>query len=293
MAINFVDLEGRRTLIEQLGLRTRLAVWLRPTQQHAGELVSKIGGQIAWPTNASWPSCHTPEPGIPPNSEHNDNYVPLAQFLRSDFPQISFPAKSDVLQLLWCPRFHGHPAHPRWHAGPEIQAFWHSWEGLEQHSNPIASQANPFLVPHECTFSPLAIDDTKDWLELQDDEQHRVQGLFCNDQTGSTEPIGVRYAQTLGPIPGTKLLGYPGWNNPEPYPTCAKGHVMCHLFTTGSVEVDPSFGDWYWRYDASFKDLAVHRSVDPVGLDALDGFVHIFYCDVCPDRPIHSLIQSG
>lgn len=276
---SFIDLRGRQALIERLGLQTRLAVWLRPTPQHAGELVSKIGGQIAWPPNVPWPTCHTPEPVIPPNSEHNDNYVPLAQFLKSDFPQISFPAESDVLQLLWCPRFHKHPANPTWLAGPEVRAFWRSRTSLEAHTNPIASHPEPSLVPNECIFRSIVIDDTKDWLELQDDQQHRVQELLGKDEHASTDSIGVRYGSTFGPVPGSKLLGYPGWHNPEPYPTCAEGHTMCHLFSTGSFEVEPGLGDWYWRYDTQFLDLTVHRAVCPVGLDILDGFVHIFYCE--------------
>lgn len=289
--MDLMDLDVRRAMIERLKILTRPAVWLRPSPASTGMRTSKIGGQFAWPPGVSWPVCNTPEPSIPDDIPHNDNYVALAQFLKSDFPQISFPPESDILQLLWCPRHHNHATHPLWLLGPEIRAFWHSVVELEERPNPIALAPNPFLVPQECTFHPVWLDDTPDWLDLSEAERHRID-RHLTDVESKGDGAGVDYSGRIGAIPGTKLLGYPAWLNPETHPVCGNGHEMRHLFTVASQEVG-DVGDWYFRYDPSFVARTVHRVVCPLGLDIIDGAVLIFYCEVCPDRPVRAVMQSG
>src|SRR6266478_6819118 len=105
------DLRERMEVLRHLGIPTLPAVWLRPEPRpYAGVFTSKIGGQIGWPKEVPWPICDGSDILFdPPLNEQNDYYVPVAQFRRDEFPEICFPENSDILQLLWCPRFHEQP----------------------------------------------------------------------------------------------------------------------------------------------------------------------------------------
>ena len=101
------SLDERQATIDRLDMPTLSAVWLRPTpRQGAGISVSKIGGPIGWPYAVPWPVCERTELLYDHLPEQNTYYVPAAQFLKDDFPEIHFPPESDILQLLWCPRHH-------------------------------------------------------------------------------------------------------------------------------------------------------------------------------------------
>jgi hypothetical protein len=87
------ELRERKEILRDLGIPTLPAVWLRPEPRpSAGVFTSKIGGQIAWPEDIPWPVCDVLDiPFDSPLDEQNDYYVPIAQFRRDEFPEISFP----------------------------------------------------------------------------------------------------------------------------------------------------------------------------------------------------------
>ncbi len=59
---------------------------------------TKLGGKFRWPRSEPWPQCE----------EHRIPFVPVLQLRAEDAPpQFAFRERSDLLQLLWCPRDHG------------------------------------------------------------------------------------------------------------------------------------------------------------------------------------------
>jgi hypothetical protein len=42
--------------------------------------------------------------------QHNAAYLPIIQLRRDEFPELPWPAGTDLFQLLWCPRVHFFPA---------------------------------------------------------------------------------------------------------------------------------------------------------------------------------------
>src|SRR5579871_2557077 len=100
----------REEILSKLGVATLPAIWLRPKpQDKLASTTSKLGGPIAWPADVSWPICEARDVLMDYLTVQNDFLVPVGQFLKTDFPEISFPSGSDVLQILWCPRYHTHP----------------------------------------------------------------------------------------------------------------------------------------------------------------------------------------
>jgi hypothetical protein len=295
------ELEARSHILLELGVPTLPAVWLRPeADDGSGSEESKIGGQIGWPKGKPWPICDSVDFIADPCSEQNDYLVPVAQFRRDDFPEISFPEDSDILQLLWCPRFH----RPKGVIvdGPYLKAFWHAVADLEEVPNPEPSWADPGLVPNPCVWQPVWIDDAPVWRDLTAGQKAQVPGLlqsrgallmhptpeslqWMEGMAGSSD--AARYNHYgLGTIPGTKLLGYANSDYQQAPPVCNCGSAMAHLFTASARELDPSIGAWYWRYDPSFRSETIHSSVGPMEIGALDGAVYVFYCDRCPERPV-------
>jgi hypothetical protein len=287
MADNLDD-EQRAALLVELGLPTIPAVWLRPVPTSGiNTKASKIGGKFAWPARVPWPRCQSRDVFNDEEEHQNDFHVPLAQFRKDEFPEIRYPGEADILQLLWCPRFHEDPDTKWGLIGPEVAAAWHQVRDLEDIENPRPSFPEPKLIPTECAFRPLRLDDVPYLHALDDSLKTEVLDQLAR-APGEVSPTN-RYFDTLGPTPGTKLLGY---SDEQGSHFCRCGRPMAHLFTLGVVEVDRANGDWYARFDVP-PEQANWQEVRAVGLKSLDGFVHIFYCESCPSRPLKVTTQFG
>ena len=88
------------TVVPEVSGDTTIAVRLHPQQGEVADLgASKVGGQILWPENEPWPTCS--------HAEHLDDQrpvlVPILQLKKEDVPELPFPPKKNLFQLLWCP----------------------------------------------------------------------------------------------------------------------------------------------------------------------------------------------
>jgi hypothetical protein len=274
------DLASRGRRLKNLGIPTLPAIWLRPKRVVPGSIgttTSKIGGIIAWPTSVPWPICEIPHEHIgAPIERNSDSYVVVSQFQNADFPEIKFPDGADVVQILWCPHPHRHPSIQYGGIGPVPRVFWHSLAGLADGPNPIPRNPVDWLVPVECSFNPLRLDDAPGWGELTDQQRRRLSG---NNEG---------YHERLGTIPGTKLRGWMDWTS-HSIPVCTCGRTMELLFTIVDIDVDVASGRWSQRYGERPEG---QHGAGPVGI-SLDHAMYIFYCETCLERPTQYLIENG
>src|SRR5437016_5187010 len=113
-----------------LRARARVGIRLHPRRgPDPGLAASKMGGPIVWPAGEVRPVCNENEVTWDfdrPSHQHarivthNEPYVPMLQLRKSDIPEIPFPGRADLMQLLWCPHYHGKCL------GPICRAHWRS-----------------------------------------------------------------------------------------------------------------------------------------------------------------------
>lgn len=290
------ELFRRSEILRDLKIPTIPAVWLRPYSNDGLSLTaSKIGGQFAWPQDVCWPICDGIDMHLRPEDIQNDYFVGLAQFRRDEFPEINFPSDSDILQILWCPRLHANPWMEGDLLGPNILVFWHRLRDLRPFTRPTPKCADLKLIPTECGFLPVKLDDTPPWWLLDDEQRVRLRKYYEETtlHTGDESVDQDLYREDLGTIPATKLLGYSVHQDESVNRNCVCGRQMALLFDIGSLEVDFGSGKWFRRYDHSVEFDNSISSIRPLGLDPLDGYMQIFYCDVCPGRPIATQWING
>lgn len=81
-------------------LPQKTAVLLYPRRADVPDpFVSKLGGCPAWPRDEPWPRC--------PARDCNAPLAPVVQLTRADVPELPFPGRADLFQVLWCPEDHG------------------------------------------------------------------------------------------------------------------------------------------------------------------------------------------
>src|SRR5579871_5766091 len=133
----------------------------------------------------------------------NDFLVPVGQFLKTDFPEISFPSGSDVLQILWCPRYHTHPNGDIRMLGPNVKAFWHSTISLQRMTNPKPNCPDPTLVPEQCVLDPMRVADVPGfavWTRAQKKKFDEIESFSPNADGHTAIKIPAQQVQ----VPGTK-----------------------------------------------------------------------------------------
>src|ERR1022692_948127 len=153
------ELDVRKRICDRLHIPMVPAVWLRPESCcTVARAVSKTGGEIAWPPSVPWPVCDEQDWMMNDLASQNDSHVSAAQFLKMDFPEICFPPGSDILQVLWCPRYHKDRRSGSIR-GPNVKAFWHATDDLREVPNPQPKCADEYMIPNECLFRPIRLDD--------------------------------------------------------------------------------------------------------------------------------------
>jgi hypothetical protein len=275
------DLAFRAQRLKELGIATKPAVWLRPQPVAAGGTDtrgSKIGGAIAWPPSVPWPSCEIAEEHIDegPTYRGGEAFVAVAQFVKADFPEIKFPEHTDILQILWCPHSHLHPTIEFGGIGPLPKVFWHSLQEALDAPNPVPKYPANGLVPVECTFNPIRLEDAPPLGYLTESQQRE----FSLDYK--------TYEKEAGSVPGTKLLGCLDYYPSEP-PVCKCHREMTLLLTIPGTEVSAFDGPWWRRYSPHPPSGNVIHSA---GLGDLDGKLLIFYCSECAGTPTEYRIQN-
>lgn len=79
------------TIVPELAGWAKTAVVLHPRfGPEPAPDASKLGGAFVWPAREPWPECKT----------HAIPYVTALQLRSEDFPEMAFPAETDLFQLL-------------------------------------------------------------------------------------------------------------------------------------------------------------------------------------------------
>jgi uncharacterized protein (TIGR02996 family) len=208
--------------------------------------MSKVGGRFLWPASEPWPSC----------AECNVNLVPMLQLRSRDFPDVQFPAGTDLLQLFWCANEAAHGYQPAPHL------WWRTAAAVEspRSDEPDLSAFPPEYewartIPFECAVYPERVieypvyeDDLAD-IAGREQAEH-IRQLLDNIDIGPTDDLTERYytesslqnpgilaCAELGMCPGSKIGGKPVF--------VYEGQQLDHLVTLSSWEVDSgSFRRW-------------------------------------------------
>ena len=218
--------------------------------------------------------------------------VPVLQLYARDVPELPFPEHTDLLQLLWCPNWHGEP----WYGPSPITV----WRWVADVTEPLASPPPPRFeadwewcardyVPLPCVLHAERV------VEYPHAEQPGFSDL--------PDPLDERvrrwqqrrhwlYWKALSTAPGTKIGGWPRWSQGPQLPVCDCGLRMRHLLTIASEE----FGDrerWLPVEDRVDARIAGQRLLTdrdcwaPHGLMLGDvGSLYLFTCMAFAERPL-------
>ncbi|MER8185963.1 DUF1963 domain-containing protein [Kitasatospora sp. NPDC094015] len=250
-------------LFPEVAAFRRNTVRLHPRRGEPGPGDSSLGGPLRWPAEEPWPLC--PEhPGSP--------MVPVVQLYRADVPDPApFPPGCDLLQVLWCPRRHDH----RW-VVPSVHRRSAAAVGAVRPAPPAPPEPGYGQVPRPCVLHPERVTEYASWdlpQDLWDALEDRIEQVEAE--------TGWDYQYHLSTAPGTKVGGWPGWAQEQPWPHCAGCRApMHHLLTVESTEEHDC--RWAWT---PVEDRAAPAEGADLSLGDLGG-VYLFECRSCPGRPV-------
>jgi hypothetical protein len=146
---------------------------------------------------------------------HNAAYLPVLQLSRPEFPELPFPADSDLFQLLWCPDVH-------FEGSGGYLIFWRRAEAITKlRVQPPPAGMEGYWITTS-TLDPERIEDYPGWFEV-------ASPLLTSPDS---EEDWWRTMEDSGPAPGTKLLGFPKWIQGPDYPPCRGCQVPMDLLVT-------------------------------------------------------------
>ncbi|WP_329570999.1 DUF1963 domain-containing protein [Kitasatospora sp. NBC_01266] len=279
-----VDVEQ---LFPELVPLRRTTTRLHPRTGTPGVHESSVGGPLNWPAAEPWPHCVQRHygPGDEQAPPGGSALVPVVQLYRQDAPEVPFPDRTDLLQVLWCPFEHEE-------CEPRPQVFWRSAADVAAVIDPppVPAGARPHYVPRPCTVHPEPFTEYPN-NDLPLDLVHALEDRFDRLEART----GLSYWGELSTAEGIKLGGYPGWTQEPDWPDCPTcGDPMAHLLTVASWE----YSGGAWRAWLPLEDRTLvdgQETCGEVGRAAMDaaglmlgdaGGVYVFECRACPDRPV-------
>ena len=238
---------------------------LRASGDEAG-LRSRIGGPFAGPL----PDRDGPMP-----------WIPVVQLRAEDAPpKLRFEPNTDLVQLYWYPA--DDPAGP-----PTVIAQFRSIARDGRTSNALdrgGPAGLPFAwVPFPCLVFPERVAEYPPPALMPRVMRERIAVWRPPEPCISGSDY---FGDRLGPAPGTKVGGWPAVAEART-PTCPHcRRLMDFLLTVDSVEWDDRTAPrWQPTEERDVPETQGYRTA--IGLDFGPGrrAVHVFLCDVCPDRP--------
>ncbi len=290
-----------------LGLRypriaatARVAVRLHPqrTSMPLPVTASKIGGRIAWPIADPWPVCRDHEYAMevrsihsrqlvtvgPDDPRHTGIVLPVLQLRRADVPELPFPGDTDLFQMLWCSRLHDDDVQPRislrWRRETDLGSLRSVFPAPMSDAAHLGPGLDDLLIPrYECFVQPDRVIDYLSPVELEE-----MESL---DQDVLTDVWRVNNEGGVLAYPGTKVGGYPAWDQGPVQMTCPQGHPMCYLMTFGSDEPLDQMVSSPEEQEALKQGHADTQALtEPTGMTfGRFGSMFVFYCPVCADHP--------
>jgi hypothetical protein len=253
---------------------------------------------MLWPASESWPTCENPwfywdlddsaaQPDEARPHTHPNPLVPVLQLFARDAPNLTYPPRADLLQVLWCPVTHAQLPGEEDAYSPAVLVKWRDSTTLlgAATDHPLPFDAEDELVAAPCALHPEQVDEYP--IDLPQELWNRIdvaedQGWNCGDD-------GVAYLSDLSVAPGTKAGGWPRWHSFDPYPMpcVACGRQLDLLIAFGTYERDDGVGHWD---PPDISDLGLD---DTTGLSlGRGGDLQIFYCTTNPLHPVHSHVQG-
>jgi len=155
-------------IFPELAGQTKTTVRLHPRVGDEPPIdASKIGGTLLWPAQEPWPICH----------EHDIRLIGVLQLRAEDFPEMPFPRRANLFQLLWCPREH---KRSRFQANPVAWAvpsfYWRCVEDISVSRGDNPAPVAPYYeyVPFTCRLMPERVTEYPWVEELPDDLVRRI-----------------------------------------------------------------------------------------------------------------------
>ena len=262
----------------ELTAYARTTVRLHPRRGAPGVRDSHIGGPLWWPAADPWPSCagHRDVNG---RSLGPFPLVAVAQFTAADFPEIPFPAGTDLVQLLWCPDWHEQPHPEGW--GQACRLFWRRAADITE---PLMEQPEPDevweedMVPLPCVLHPERVTEYP-WHE-------ELPPALAE----------LDLPEEVTTVPGYKLGGSMSWgvtDRPETM-TCGECGAPLELFLQfDTYEYEP--GDRFQPLEERDLDPgseAGRAAREPVGMIVgRGGHAGLFVCAADPRHPASYFTQ--
>lgn len=275
------------SVLPELAAHRRTTTRLHPRPGAPTALESSIGGPLLWPGDEPWPTCVTEffawDVSGPARRDWQhpapNPMVPVLQLFSRDATTITYPAGTDLLQLLWCPCIH-----------PELpgskQAFAPSYALIWRDSNSLSEAARPApprdADPTPCTVHPEVLTEYSS--ELPPELRDRTGEL---DEEGWGDSRGVLYQYDLSVAQGSKVGGWARWHAVDPHhppcPDCATPLEM--LINLDSIEHQGGGSSW----DPAGADCPY----DPTGMTlGRGGDLQIFTCPANPRHRSMILVQG-
>ena len=272
------------TYFSNLSRLKRIAVRLLPTAaaRPLALSASKIGGMLAWPKAEAWPAGK------------GSRFTPVIQLRRDEYPEISFPANTDLFQVLWPPSF-GALFAGRDPKGNQLVTATVRWRKLLPEDQclpaPPALRAEPGYAPAECELHPERVTEypssfdqvfppSFEWSQFPLPAEWR--DMYDNS-------FRLFWDEELARAPGTKVLGWGFWVQDGLFPpacdSCGSKMTLLLSIASASVELLNIRSRWGNPYRAN-------RLEKSTGLElASSGYVYFHYCTTCPTRPVVTTIQ--
>ncbi|HEU5108495.1 MAG TPA: hypothetical protein VFT95_08060 [Micromonosporaceae bacterium] len=215
--------------------------------------------------------------------------VALVQLRAADIADLSCPAGTDLLQVLWCPNQHrdddhtGHVVHLRWRATADLADLVDP-DLVDAAEPPAPATWEESYLPRACDLHPEEVTEYPWWEELPPELGRRIRDW--DDGRGPHEDTYFSTSQA----PGWKVGGYAEWDVTDLQEmTCAGcGRTMDLLLTIDSTES----GDGAWQPEQerhltpSFADPRWQDVNEPTGISVgRHGQLRIFICRTCPGTP--------
>lgn len=237
----------------------RPAVRLHPMPGTPAVTDSHIGGPVLWPADEPWPYCDGSTHAQGFDVDEDTRGVSIAftapvQLFRRDFPELPFPAGTDLLQVLLCPLFHA----------PDLNSFWPDVRLVWRDSAAVTSVlADP---PEPAFFEPA----------------HRARPCVLNPcrsveyPTEAETPEGVSRDGWPGVAQATKIGGWAFWYASGPgYLECPECDTPRELLLSLNT------------IEHAREDVCPQPEAYPVGWQfAGDGALNIWACPKNVRHPI-------
>lgn len=168
-------------------------------------------------------------PGIP--------MLPVVQLYERDVPGDHWPAGTDVLHLLWCPKDHsGLPGQSEYYWGPAVELVHRAASDVGAVLDPPRpDHAQDVYLPTPCVLAPLRVSDLPDQDELPP-ELHESGEEWAEER-------GIEYHRGLACREGWKVGGWPSWHLTDLVPidcvSCgARTRLLLTMDSGGAPDLD-------------------------------------------------------